>query len=207
MDVLKSIQWKHKENLRTVYNLFDHWNMALSSDFRHLKTLLATRLVFHLFWRWQPVAHAPFQQPRNAAVLKCCRPRTSDTAIWASLIVAGPYFLALLPARSLPFSIMLCCTTAWFKQLCGFASWPFSGSRYYIYCNLAYIGSISNRLIARKLERAKKKGGRGRGRGEEECLPVNPTILENPPWYFMVGFICKLTVHQNRTDYPWIPDL
>ena len=38
---------KHKENLRTVYNLFDHWNMALSSDFRHLKTLLATRLVFH----------------------------------------------------------------------------------------------------------------------------------------------------------------
>ena len=87
---------KHKENLRTVYNLFDHWNMALSSDFRHLKTLLATRLVFHLFWRWQPVAHAPFQQPRNAAVLKRSRPRTSDTAIWASLIVAGPYFLALL---------------------------------------------------------------------------------------------------------------
>ena len=110
-------------------------------------------------------------------------------------------FLGSSP-RSLPFSIMLCCTTAWFKQLCGFASWPFSGSRYYIYCNLAYIGSISNRLIARKLERAKKKGGRGRG--EEECLPVNPTILENAPWYFMVGFICKLTVHQNRTDYPWI---
>ena len=29
---------------------------------------------------------------------KCCciRPRISDTAIWASLIVAGPYFLALL---------------------------------------------------------------------------------------------------------------
>ena len=87
---------KHKENLRTVYNSFDHWNMALSSDFHHLKTLLATRLVFHLFWRWQPVAHAPFQQPRNAAVLKRSRPRTSDTAIWASLIVAGPYFLALL---------------------------------------------------------------------------------------------------------------
>ena len=44
------------------------------------------------------VAHAPFQQPRNAAVLKRSRPKTSDTAIWASLIVAGPYyFLALLP--------------------------------------------------------------------------------------------------------------
>ena len=65
---------KHKENLRTVYNLFDHWNMALSSVFRHLKTFLATRLVFHLFWRWQPVAHTPFQQPRNAAVLKRSRP-------------------------------------------------------------------------------------------------------------------------------------
>ena len=72
----------------TVYNLFDHWNMALSTDSRHLKTLLATRSVFHLFWRWQPVAHAPFQHPRNAAVLKRSRPRTSDTAIWTSLIVA-----------------------------------------------------------------------------------------------------------------------
>ena len=88
---------KHKKNLRTVYNLFNHWNMALSTDFRHLKTLLAARSVFHLFWRWQPVAHAPFQQPRNAAVLKRSRPRTSDTDIWASLIVAGPYFLSLLP--------------------------------------------------------------------------------------------------------------
>ena len=29
-------------------------------------------------------------------MLKRSRPRTSDTAIWASLIVAGPYFLALL---------------------------------------------------------------------------------------------------------------
>ena len=30
-------------------------------------------------------------------MLKRSWPRTSDTAIWASLIVAGPYFLALLP--------------------------------------------------------------------------------------------------------------
>ena len=72
---------KHKENVRTVYNLFDHWNMVLSSDFHRLKTHLATRLVLHLFWRWQPVAgcwHAPFH------------------CYVASLIVAGPYFLALL---------------------------------------------------------------------------------------------------------------
>ena len=81
-------------------------NMALSSDFHHLWTLLATRLVFHLFWRWQPVAHAPFQQPRNAALLKCSWPRTSDTAIWASLIVAGPYFLALLPGAC---HLVSCC--------------------------------------------------------------------------------------------------
>ena len=92
----KHSTWKHKEKVRSVYNLFDHWNMALSSDFHHLKTLLATRLVLHLLWRWQPVAHAPFQQPQNAAALKCSWPRTSDTAMWASLIVAGPYFLALL---------------------------------------------------------------------------------------------------------------
>ena len=100
---------KHKENLRTVYNLFDHSNIALSSDFPHLKTLLATRSVFHLFWRWQPVAHAPFHasmQPRNAAVLKCSRPRTSGTAIWASLIVTGPYFLALLSG---PCHLISCC--------------------------------------------------------------------------------------------------
>ena len=99
VDVLKSIpQKKNKENIhvRTVYNLFDHLNMALSSGFRHLKTLLATRSVFHLFWRWQPVARAPFQQPQNAAVLKRSWPRTSDTAIRVSLIVARPYFLALL---------------------------------------------------------------------------------------------------------------
>ena len=74
----KHLMGKHKENSRTVYNLFDHWNMTLSSDFCHLKTLLATRLVFHLCWRWQPVAHAPFQQPWNAAVLKRSWPRTSE---------------------------------------------------------------------------------------------------------------------------------
>ena len=57
----KEFNGKTQENLRTVCNLFDHWNMALSSDFRHIKALLATRSVFHLFWRWQPVARALFQ--------------------------------------------------------------------------------------------------------------------------------------------------
>ena len=62
--------------------------------------------------------------PQNAAVLKCSRPRTSDTAIWASRIVAGPYFSALLP-RACHF-LTFCCTTAW-KTSVGFASWPLGG--------------------------------------------------------------------------------
>ena len=60
---------KHEENLRTVYNLFDHSNIALSSDFRHLKSLLATRSVFHLSWKWQPVAHAPFHASSHEMLL------------------------------------------------------------------------------------------------------------------------------------------
>ena len=105
---------KHKENLRTVYNLFDHWNMALSSDFRHLKTLLATRLVFHLFWRWQPVAHALFQQPRNAAVLKHSQPRTNRHCYLGLSNSCWTILMSLLSSlRSLPFSLTLCCPTAW----------------------------------------------------------------------------------------------
>ena len=105
---------KHKENLRTVYNSFDHWNMALSSDFRHLKTLLATRSVFHLFWRWQPVAHALFQQPRNAAVLKHSQPRTNRHCYLGLSNSCWTILMSLLSSlRSLPFSLTLCCPTAW----------------------------------------------------------------------------------------------
>ena len=46
---------------------------------------------------------------------------------------------------------------------------------------LACVASVSNRVIARKLEREKKKVGRGRGRGEEETLACKPKILENAP--------------------------
>ena len=41
-------------------------------------------------------------------------------------------------------------------------------------CNLACIASVSNRVIARKLEREQKNGGKGRGRGEEETLARTP---------------------------------
>ena len=39
---------------------------------------------------------------------------------------------------------------------------------------LACVARVSNRVIARKLERKQKKGWRGRGRGEEETLARKP---------------------------------
>ena len=124
--------WKHdgkteeKLIIRTVYNLFGHWNTALWSDFRCLKTLLVTRSVFHLFWSWRPVGGAPYMyQPRNAHVLKRSRPRTSDNSIWASRIVVGLYFLAFLPGAC--HFLTFCSIRAWNKSV-GFASWPFEGS-------------------------------------------------------------------------------
>ena len=48
---------------------------------------------------------------------------------------------------------------------------------------VACVASVSNRVIARKLERKQKKKVEGGGgeRGEEETLARNPTILENAP--------------------------
>ena len=64
----------------------------------------------------------------------------------------------------------------------------------------ACVASVSNRVIARKLEREQKnKKVEGEEGGEKrKRLPANPTILENAPWYFTVRFICKLTARQNR---------
>ena len=63
--------------------------------------------------------------------------------------------------------------------------------------NVACVANVSNRVIARKLERKQKKvegGGEKRKR-----LPANPTILENALWYFTVRFVYKLTARQNRS--------
>ena len=50
---------------------------------------------------------------------------------------------------------------------------------------VACVVSISNQVIARKLERKqKKKGGRGRGRGEEETLARKPHDSEKRPLIF-----------------------
>ena len=89
---------KHKENLRTVYNLFEYSNIALSWDFHHLKVFLPpdrSSICFEdgsllLMLRSMPAA------TKYCCVLKDSWPRTSGTAMWASLIVAGPYFLAFL---------------------------------------------------------------------------------------------------------------
>ena len=52
--------------------------------------------------------------------------------------------------------------------------------------SITCVASVSNRIIARKLEREQKKkverGGGGGGGGEKrKRLPANPTILENAP--------------------------
>ena len=50
---------------------------------------------------------------------------------------------------------------------------------------LAYVASVSNRVTTRKLERQrKKKGGRERGRGEEETLARKPHDSEKRPLIF-----------------------
>ena len=50
------------------------------------------------------------------------------------------------------------------------------------YDGLACIAGVSNRVIARKLEREQKKKVEGGGGGEKrKRLPANPTILENAP--------------------------
>ena len=52
---------------------------------------------------------------------------------------------------------------------------------------LACVAGVSNRVIARKLEREqKKKGGRGRGRGEEEIIHSFP-----PPPPSFLFFFCS----------------
>ena len=55
------------------------------------------------------------------------------------------------------------------------------------YDYIACVASVSNRVIARKLERKrlkKKKGGRGRARGEEETLARKPHDSEKRPLIF-----------------------
>ena len=57
----------------------------------------------------------------------------------------------------------------------------------YITCTfIACVASVSNRVIARKLERKQKKGwrGRGRGRGEEETLARKPQDSGKRPLIF-----------------------
>ena len=70
---------------------------------------------------------------------------------------------------------------------------------------LACVASVSVRVIARKLERKRKKKKRclGEGRRGNAC-PQTPLFWPPPPppplpWYFTVRFVCKLTARQNRS--------
>ena len=49
---------------------------------------------------------------------------------------------------------------------------------------VACVGSISNRVIARKLEWEQKNNGRGKGRGEEETLAQKPYDSGKHPLIF-----------------------
>ena len=49
------------------------------------------------------------------------------------------------------------------------------------FTHLACVASVSNRVIARKLERKQKKVEGGGGGEKRKRLPANPTILEKAP--------------------------
>ena len=79
-----------------------------------LKLFLSLDWSSILFWRWQPVAHTLFQQPRNAAVLKHSQPRTNRHCYLGLSNSCWTILMSLLSSlRSLPFSLTLCCPTAW----------------------------------------------------------------------------------------------
>ena len=46
---------------------------------------------------------------------------------------------------------------------------------------VACVASVSNRVIAQKLERKQKKVEEGGGGEKRKRLPANPTTLENAP--------------------------
>ena len=75
---------------------------------------------------------------------------------------------------------------------------------------LACVAGVSNRVIARKLEREqKKKGGRGRGRGEEEIIHSFPP----PPPSFLFFLLLSLQLSRRTreetlaTQAIWLSDL
>ena len=107
----KAFNGKTQENLRTVYNLFDHWNMALSSDFRHLKTLSLpldrSSICFEdgsLLLALCSSTKCCCVKAESAKNLRHCYVSLSNSC-WTIFLGSSP--------MSLPFSLTLCCTTAW----------------------------------------------------------------------------------------------
>ena len=78
------------------------------------------------------------------------------------------------------------CSTSHFIHCstCGYVSLTIKEDSlkvWYDYVVLASVTSVSNRVIARKLERKQKKVEGGRGGEKRKRLPAKPTILENTP--------------------------
>ena len=68
---------------------------------------------------------------------------------------------------------------------------------------VACVGSVSNWVIARKLEweqKKKKRKGEGEGRRGNVC-PETPRFWKTPLDNFTVLFICKLTARQDTRQY------
>ena len=106
-------------------------------------------------------------------MLKRSRPRTSDTAIWASLIVAGPYFLALLSGAC---HLVSCCVA---QQLDSNNSVDLPhGPSVVAYIYLLQLSLRSKRFQSTYCVKIRAGGGEGE---ERKRLPANPTILENAP--------------------------
>ena len=114
-------------------------------------------------------------------MLKRSRPRTSDTAIWVSLIVAGPYFLALLSGAC---HLVSCCVA---QQLDSNNSVDLPrGPSVVAYIYLLQLSLRSKRFqstyCVKILKSRPKKKEEGGGGGEKrKRLHANPTILENAP--------------------------
>ena len=113
---------------------------------------------------------------------------------WLFLLVRIYFFLySKVLALSLEIKQAYDCIMLFKVGKTGMVCWP----QMLLYA--ACVASVSNRVIARKLEREQKdkKVEGGEGGEKRKRLPANPTILENAPWYFTVRFICKLTARQN----------
>ena len=100
--------WKESTRMTYMYNIFGLWNTILSSktdqDLWSLLTVLATRSVFCLFWRWLPLACA-LCKPQLHKILLCLSAVGKETqTLLFMLLGMFPLPFLDLSTRSVPFS-------------------------------------------------------------------------------------------------------